>query len=165
MNYHFAPHLLLRMPVKAPDDYVAEQQSFLDDQFFRTAIKVATPSFYAVLDRQQFQAMSLSDKEISTLQKYINRYCFRPTPFGLFSSVSLAEWVDKVDVHHPPANFSAHIRTAMPLQNMLGNYLLECELKDQARFESNPSIYRVLNEYRFFRMGLDEGGKQREYFL
>ncbi|MEZ2336409.1 lantibiotic dehydratase [Mucilaginibacter sp. RCC_168] len=165
MNYHFAPHLLLRMPVKTPVDYIGEQQSFLDDEFFRTAIKVATPAFYAVLDHHQFQGIRLSEKETITVQKYINRYCFRPTPFGLFSSVSLVNWVDKADSDHSPANFSADIRTAMPLQNMLGNYLLEYELKDQARFESNPSIYRVLNEYRFLRVGLEEGGKRREYQL
>ncbi|WP_454804259.1 lantibiotic dehydratase [Mucilaginibacter phyllosphaerae] len=87
MNYHFAPHLLLRMPVKTPGDYTTGIQAFLNDQFFRTAIRVATPAFYAVLDRQEFQAGRLSEKETHTLQKYINRYCFIPTPFGLFSSV------------------------------------------------------------------------------
>jgi len=38
MNYHFAPHLLLRMPVKTPGDYTNGVRIFLNDQFFRLLI-------------------------------------------------------------------------------------------------------------------------------
>ncbi|MES2108578.1 MAG: lantibiotic dehydratase [Bacteroidota bacterium] len=161
--YQFAQHLLLRMPVKSPADYSVDPQSFLDDHFFRAAILVASPAFYATLERQFFQTAGLSDKEAHTLQKYINRYCFRPTPFGLFSSVSLTAWSTKPDPVLP--KYKAHIRATMMFQNLLGNYLLEHELYHKAMFESNPSIYRVLNEYRFFRTGLDEQATQRDYQL
>jgi len=163
MYYIFAPQLLLRMPVKVPGDYTAELQHFLNDHFFRAALRVATPAFYDTLARQRFQTAELSDKEGYTLRKYINRYCFRPTPFGLFSSVTLIEWSAKAQTASPPA-FKAHIRAAMPLQNLLSEYLLENQLFYQAKYEINPSIYRVLNEYRFFRTGLDEAGK-RDYQL
>lgn len=163
MSYQFVKHLLLRMPVKNPGDYAAEPQYFLDDHFFRAALRVATPAFYATLARQRFRAEQLSDKEAYTLQKYINRYCFRPTPFGLFSSITLIEWSTKVQMASLPA-FKAHIRTAITLQNLLSDHLLENHLFNQSKYETNPSIYRVLNEYRFFRTGLDEAGK-RDYQL
>jgi hypothetical protein len=112
MLYQFAQHLLLRMPVKNPADYDANPQSFLNDHFFRAAIRVATSTFYIMLERKDFQAGSLTEKEANTLQKYINRYCFRPTPFGLFSSVTLSNWsaVNIPDTNRP---FIAHFRAAI----------------------------------------------------
>jgi thiopeptide-type bacteriocin biosynthesis protein len=165
MSFHFAEHLLLRMPVKSPADYYADPQNFLDDPFFRAALLVASPVFYANLERQHFKSAGLSDKEAHTLQKYLNRYCFRPTPFGLFSSVSLTSWSANGKKAPVLPGYQVHARAGMTFQNQLSNYLLGHELRHTAMFESNPSIYRVLNEYRFFRTGLDEQGKQREYQL
>ncbi|MES2267485.1 MAG: lantibiotic dehydratase [Bacteroidota bacterium] len=151
------------MPVKVPGDYAAEPQYFLDDPFFQAALRVATPAFYMTLARQQFRAGGLSDKEAYTLLKYINRYCFRPTPFGLFSSITLVPWAAKTPTEIPSV-FKVHIRTAMPLQTRLSDHLLENQLVNETKLAPNPSIYRVLNEYRFFRTGLDDTGK-RDYQL
>jgi hypothetical protein len=153
------------MPVKNPVEYINEPQAFLNDDFFLAAIRVATPAFYALLKSRQFQASKLAVKEAHTLQKYINRYCFRPTPFGLFASVTLLEWSNVPISTGSPPTFEAFIRTAMPLQNQLSKYLLTQGQISAALFESNPSMYRVLNEYRLFRTGLDERGKQRDYQL
>jgi thiopeptide-type bacteriocin biosynthesis protein len=165
MRYDIAQQLLLRMPVKNPIDYARQPQYFLNDQFFLAAMRVATPAFYALLKSRQFHANELSAKEVHTLQKYINRYCFRPTPFGLFASVTLVEWSNYLISTSSPPTFEAFIRTAMPLQNQLSKYLLTQGQISGTLYESNPSIYRVLNEYRFFRTGLDEIGKQRDYQL
>jgi hypothetical protein len=165
MNYHFDRQLLLRMPVNKPGDYSSQQQAFLNDDLFLAAIRVATPAFYTLLKSRQFRASQLAAKEVHTLQKYINRYCFRPTPFGLFSSVTLVEWGnDPISISSPPT-FECCIRTAMPVQNQLSEYLLAQGKFSDTRFQSNPSLYRVLNEYRFFRMGLNETGTQRDYQL
>ena len=165
MKYLFSKHLLFRMPVSQPSDYSADQQLFLNDPFFCAAIRVATPVFYTVLERNKFRAASLSAKETVTLQKYVNRYCFRPTPFGLFASVTLVEWATATETTSRPAALTADIRVSMPFENLLSSYLLDHELQDKVQFEGNPSIYRVLNEYRFFRTGLDETGKRRDYQL
>ncbi|MDB4923555.1 lantibiotic dehydratase [Mucilaginibacter sp.] len=166
MSYLFAKHLLLRMPVKSPADYAAESQIFLNDPFFRSALYLASPSFFSSLEQQGFQSEKLSEKEKYTLRKYINRYCFRPTPFGLFSSVSLIQWSDTPgrEIQGPP-DFTACIRADQTYQAILGQHLLDKELNGIATFEGNPSIYRALNEYRFFRTGLDENSRQREYLL
>jgi thiopeptide-type bacteriocin biosynthesis protein len=165
MRYHFADHMLLRMPVKSPGDYRADPQIFLNDPFFQAALKIATPGFYALLENKGFQANELNIKEQYTLQKYINRYCFRPTPFGLFASVSLIKWGIRAEQTIATSNLIAHITTAMPVQHQLYEKWRDQELAGHARYEPNPSIYRVLHEYRFFRTGLDEAGKQRDYQL
>ncbi|WP_454804257.1 hypothetical protein [Mucilaginibacter phyllosphaerae] len=73
--------------------------------------------------------------------------------------------MDTPNINHPSEKFNVFVRAAMPVQQMLGNQLRQHQLKDRARFEGNPSIYRVLNEYRFFRTGLEETSRQREYQL
>ena len=166
MSYLFAKHLLLRMPVKNPADYAAESQSFLDDPFFRSALYLASHSFFSSLEQQNFQSEKLTEKEKNTLRKYINRYCFRPTPFGLFSSVSLIQWANAPgpQIQDPP-NFTVCIHADQTYQAILGQDLLDKELNGLASYTGNPSIYRALDEYRFFRTGLDESFRQREYLL
>lgn len=111
MNYDFSPHLLLRRPAKNQAEYSAEPQIILNDPFFRTAIRVATPAFFSIMERQQFQAEKLSARETNTLQKYINQYCYRPTLFGLFASVSLTTWRDQPGLNDYPAS-EARINSA-----------------------------------------------------
>jgi len=166
MSYVFEKYLLLRRPVKNPADYAADNQTFLNDPAFRSAVYLASASFFSSLEQQGFQSKKLSDKEENTLRKYINRYCFRPTPFGLFSSISLIQWGSSPESkiqHH--AEYEASIHADQTYQASFSQYLLESELADQAAYEGNPSLYRALNEYRFFRTGLNENFKQREYLL
>lgn len=164
MAFEFTGQLLLRMPVKTPGDYAADPQQLLNDPYFQAAIRLATPSFYATLERQHFDLNKLTAKEVHTLQKYINRYCFRPTPFGLFSSVSLVNWADHTDNGPVDPGFGTFIRPAMLVQHLLRRQTAAHQDPDEL-LENNPSIYRVLNEYRFFRTGLDETGSTRDYQL
>ncbi|WDF79007.1 lantibiotic dehydratase [Mucilaginibacter sp. KACC 22773] len=166
MRYTFANHLLLRMPVKNQEDYIGDTQLFLDDLHFRSAVFLASPAFYETLEKQQFVTIKLSAREEGTLKRYINRYCFRPTPFGMFASVSLTEWkTDSVQPLFETQAYQTHLYTDQTYQAKISQILLNGAMKTKARFESNPSLYRVLNEYRFFRTGIDESFKQREYLL
>jgi thiopeptide-type bacteriocin biosynthesis protein len=166
MSYLFSKHLLLRMPVKKPEDYAAANQIFLDDPHFLSALYLASPVFFATLERQHFESGNLTGKEENTLRKYINRFCFRPTPFGLFASVSLVQWsAEPGPQDFRPPVFKAKYQADQTFQAILGKDLLGRELAEQARYESNPSIYRVVNEYRFLRSAPDESFRQREYLL
>lgn len=69
------------MPVKRPEDYLSDSQVFLNDQHFRAAIYIASPVFYETLEKAEFETNNLSDREKNTIRKYINRYCYRPTPY------------------------------------------------------------------------------------
>ncbi len=166
MYFLFSRDLLLRMPVKKPADYAADSQSFLEDPHFRAALYLASPVFFATLERLNFQSAGLTEKEENTLRKYINRYCFRPTPFGLFASVTLGQWAAGAGMQETTMpEFDANFQVDQTYQTVMGQEILIHELAEYARFEGNPSVYRVLNEYRFFRTSTDETGRQREYLL
>lgn len=137
MNYQFAPALILRMPVKTPGDYTAAPQIFLDDEFFLAALWLASPLFYAALDKKDFRWNRLSEKEAHSLQKYINRYCYRPTPFGLFSAVSLVSWPGRPEPENSAAAFSVHIQTDMAVQQLLTEQLMKNDLRNVRSFEPN----------------------------
>jgi len=165
MAYLFAPYLLLREPAGNPKAYRSPVQFFLDDSHFRSALFLATPSFYASLEKLGFNYDSLTKKEVNTLKKYMNRYCFRPTPFGLFASVSLVAWPSVTDIMGTPRVFNWHVSADMNYANLLLKSLVRNAIHSDLTYEKNPSIYRVLQEYRFFRTGLDQTGKQRDFQL
>ena len=166
MIYLFSKHILLRAPVKRPEDYPATNQLFLEDPVFRSAVYLASPAFFSTLERHNFQAGNLTEKEVTTLRKYINRYCFRPIPFGLFASVSLIRWTADPNFEDTEQNtFIASLQISQACQILLGQDLMDHELKEHTCYEGNPSLYRFLNEYRFFRTSLDENVEKRDYML
>lgn len=162
MQYQFSPFLLLRRP--AGTYYTHDLQSFLEDPHFCAAMRLASPQFFNVLAKEGFSATKLNQKEKHTLQKYINRFYFRPTPFGLFASVSKACWSASTITAEAP-NYRMFIRTAMPAQHAIIDHLIKCDALKDETFRPNPFIYRVLNEYRFIRSDLDESLRLRTFQL
>lgn len=165
MKYRFASALLLRMPRRSEADYTTDLAVILADPLFRTAVLLASPVFYSRIQQSRFRPDLLSDKQQLTLLKYYNRFCFRPTPFGLFSSVTLARWDDQpvfgdtVIRYHPVIRADQHYQAA----------LVGAGIKEQraavGTLDPNPSIYRVLHEFRFLRSSLNENFSIRNYSL
>jgi len=166
MGYDFARHLLLRMPRRESSAYTTDPEVIISDPVLRTAILLASPAFYARLQASGFRAGPLSEKEKVTLVKYYNRFCFRPTPFGLFSSVTLATW-GEYEGH--PCNGAIRYRAAIRPDQVYQAAFMAGVTKDtgvgETVFDLNPSIYRVLKEFRFLRTGLEENLRTREYSL
>jgi len=165
MGYYFARDLLLRMPGGNAADYTMDKSVILANPIFRTALMLASPVFYAKLEQFGFRAELLSRKQQHTLQKYYNRFCFRPTPFGLFASVTLTEWGENAVSHAAEFNYHPIIRADQRYLAALTSGLLRNGDKGGAFFDPNPSIYRVLNEFRFIRSSLDEGFSSRNFSL
>jgi thiopeptide-type bacteriocin biosynthesis protein len=166
MEYDFLPNLLLRTPAKTAEDYFRDHQRLLGDEVFRLAIYLASPVFFAVLAQRSFQLRKLSAKEKITLGKYINRYCYRPTPFGLFASVTLCQWKPaKLKKRDRPSAGLPYFHVDETFCGVAGQLLLASLPDEQAKFESNPSVYRALQEFRFFRTDVTENGERREYLL
>ncbi len=93
-----APFFLVRKPVLAIDDFLLmfEGKEVLFENLglfyeniplFKEAIAVASPSLFAMLEKGD-----RSKDVLNSLLKYFIRITSRPTPFGLFSSVSLGNW-------------------------------------------------------------------------
>ncbi|WPU94793.1 lantibiotic dehydratase [Mucilaginibacter sabulilitoris] len=164
MGIAFAPQLLLRLPAYPEIQYDQDLQCFLDDPFFRAAIFLASPVFYRSLKDCDFNTKKLTEKQRISLLKYVNRACFRPTPFGLFSSVSLLEWSNKDSIQFDAKQpFSVNISPDQSLLNLVTRILYSQITKIQ-RFEVNPTIYQSLKEYRFVRTEVDPEEK-RQYRL
>src|SRR5690606_26673502 len=92
-RYSFHPTLLLRSPAypfSQRNSYSLQEQ--LNNQYFRNALFIASPSFYAELEKAGFQQHQLKLKAHRTLFNYLNRLHYRSTPFGMFSGFGLLRW-------------------------------------------------------------------------
>lgn len=165
-DYLFAEHLLLRMPANSRDAYHQEGQYHLDDLYFRAALYLASPLFYSCLEQKNFDHAALSVKERLTLQKYINRYCFRPIPFGLFAGVTLIRWGERsgfdLNAIRPE---DAVILPDQGFVLKLADEILQGEMKSEVLYEANSTIYRLLGELRFISTEIDEQERLRKYLL
>lgn len=150
MNFHFSDHLILRTPVFfSASDYQADTDEFLSRPILQAGVYLASPGFYQRLAAAGFKTRSLSSREKSTLQKYLNRACLRPTPFGLFAGVSLVSW---------QRNSRIVIGTELtavvePDQEIVQQIyaLTTAAFRKESHYLANPYLYRVLNEFRFVR--------------
>jgi thiopeptide-type bacteriocin biosynthesis protein len=90
--YAFQPELMVRTPLYSLNARPSEATA-LGDDLFRSALLLASPPFYKELQKINFDASLLSEKQRRSVRKYLNRAVFRSTPFGLFSAVSIGEWL------------------------------------------------------------------------
>ncbi|MCQ6958326.1 lantibiotic dehydratase [Mucilaginibacter aquariorum] len=163
MSYKFAEHLLLRMPAYHTGTYHTHPGILLRETFFQAALYVASPVFYSRLAEANFDYDGLSVKEQATVMKYINRCCYRPTPFGLFASVSVVVWGSQEIITVPNNSLTGIFipdetfvqSAAKRLQNSFGS---------EAAYVANPTVYRVMKDIRFIRTEINEDGK-RTYHL
>lgn len=159
MPDQFARTLLLRQPLYTIDDYQYGPENSLNDPVFRAAIYVASPGFYGRLSAADFSWNKLSPKEQGTVFKYYNRACFRSTPFGLFASVSAVNWSE---ASHDTAIFLQpqilHLQADQSFVQAVSD-----QLAANGCFEPNPTLYRVMKDYRFISTEVNDG--KRNYQL
>lgn len=98
-QYSFYQSYILRAPMFASQMIRSREELVKWAQMprFKNALFIASPSLYKFLyiDREsELSATTITDKEIITLLRYINRAQNRATPFGLFAGVSVRSWDD-----------------------------------------------------------------------
>jgi thiopeptide-type bacteriocin biosynthesis protein len=145
-TYTFHPGVILRTPsLSVLPNITDDIQFLLTSPFFRNAIYLASPAFYSALEAINFQADKLQPHHKKTLAGYINRMRYRPTPFGLFSSVTKINW-------QPDAGMDI-ILTKTPILHLWPSInQKENEPDDSARvYLKNPTLWRAGNEYRFYK--------------
>ena len=158
MTYKFLPQVFLRAPYYSFSGYdLSRLPEVLMEQAFRNAVWLASPEFYLLLEKKDFDFEQLNDKEKHTLYKYYNRMCFRPTPFGSFASFTLAEWGH--DTQIKLAKNDKAILHLLPDQQML--HKLRNSSKGNTSSTSlmvNPTLYRFENAFRYTKSVIDEKG-------
>jgi thiopeptide-type bacteriocin biosynthesis protein len=68
---------------------------YFENEQLREAIAIASPSLYNSLKKRTSKNLN---QEAKSLSHYISRMMIRPTPFGLFSSVSTGEWEETTSI-------------------------------------------------------------------
>ncbi|CAN5920631.1 hypothetical protein BH24BAC1_BH24BAC1_30030 [soil metagenome] len=166
--YHFHPQLVLRTPAFSPRALAeADLASLLADPYVHAALSLASRPLYQELEKKGFAVAALDRKTLTSCRKYLNRMGFRPTPFGLFSGFSAAEWgggaAPPLLLSRKRLKIHGELDFAGKLQ--LARELLQDELAPCQTYTSNPSLYRVGEEYRYLRSETDPGQASRTFFI
>jgi len=151
MNIGFSSYVFLRTPTLSYVDYTPTLESIIKSDFFQLAIFFASESLYAELKRYDFNYHILDKKLKVSLQKYFNRMCHRPTPFGMFSAFTSLYWGDPINsqlgVHllddqlYVSPDFQLLIDIAAEIEKM--------DVFDNLIYYTNNSIYSIKNDRRY----------------
>lgn len=158
MTYRFLPQLFLRAPYYSFTGYdLSRLPEVLQEQAFRNAVFLASAAFYALLEKKEFDFDKLAEKEKHTLYKYYNRMCFRPTPFGSFSSFTLLDWGSGAQIRLAGSDES--ILHLLPDQNFLRKLKNRAEADLSDGLMVNPALYRFNDVFRYTKSSVDDQGR------
>ena len=148
----FLPTLFLRAPLYSYNYKNTNSSEFLSDERFKTAVFLASRSFFEELKKKGFQYGSLSHKQKQALKKYINRSVFRSTPFGLFSSFSLVRWQEEehssdIILDDPFLN----VKLDFAALQRLWERLLKNEKGPGVKFMTNQSFHFNPIDFRYLK--------------
>lgn len=164
-RYSFHPTLLLRSPAY-PFSHKKHYslQEHLNCQYFRNALFIASPSFYAELKKADFQLQRLKSKAHKAIFNYLNRLYYRSTPFGLFSGFGSLCWQSKSSVNKPVilGKYKLHV-----LPTFKAHEAVDLMFHDRSNIYlySNPSIYKVVYGHRFLSVNYVERGHKLDFHL
>ncbi|MBB6111622.1 thiopeptide-type bacteriocin biosynthesis domain-containing protein [Mucilaginibacter lappiensis] len=157
-DYQFIPDLILRIPLLSFERYSADNiQEIVGDPQFQYAIYLANPALHQLLLHKHFDISTFNDKELLSIQKYINRTCFRPTPFGCFASSTVVDWGQDDQIL---LKDKTHDHIHLLLDQEISLLLAKKLLKDNPyprQLSLNPTIYRLKKSYRFVKTTHQEG--------
>lgn len=162
-SYQFHPLLLLRSPAYPYKSYrEAMLQSHLDQPYFRNALFLAAPGFYNQLEKQGFNIASLKPKAIRTLFNYLNRICFRTTPFGLFAGFAAVRWQTEEEEPSPISwtGRKLYLMDEVKYRQHPGN-------TDSGNLQlfANPSIYPSGSAFRYLKKTYNAEKNVLEYSI
>ena len=148
-SYEFFDKLLLRIPRLKKEVLNSTLQEVLDQTAFRDALYLASDSVFEELKKQNFQVADCSRNLQQALQKYHRRICYRPTPFGGFSSVSQTEW----------SLLQTENGLTIPEESFITRFIdlkiLKSANLQEALFQTNPAMYPYGNNLRLYE-GLEK---------
>jgi thiopeptide-type bacteriocin biosynthesis protein len=136
--YRALDFVLVRAPLLPVERYLdlADELELLSEPVVRRAVAVGSPSLLQALER--FSRAELSERDAARMRAKLLRYQIRmstrPTPFGLFAGVALAEWGDDTTLTIRAACATSRTRPDMAWLMAL-----------VSSAESNPAIRRQLS--------------------
>lgn len=171
--YHQFPHklsfylfesVLIRSAAGASGFYTTEISNILRQEVFLDALYLANPELYTELQKKGFEEYRLTSKEVTSIRKYFNRYCFRPVPFGAFAGVTLSDWSGTIYQLPPLGEKQLHLFPSYPFLLKLKDKLRKSSCICNLLLHPNPTLYYNDGFFRFVRTDINEFS-QREYQL
>lgn len=162
--FKLSPRLLLRTPAYPYTAYAtADLRKLLHDPYFQAALQLASLSLFRALEAAEFHYDTLAPKVKSSLARYLNRMCFRPTPFGLFAGFSLASWgaATRQPLQLDEGATQVHLCLVFAETLQLAEALLAAELAPSQRYRPNRTLYKVPGGFRYLRF--EEEAQQRKF--
>jgi thiopeptide-type bacteriocin biosynthesis protein len=164
----FNSFLFLRTPALSRASYEpAQLSSVLKEQFFQSAIFFASESLYSELSRHDFNYDCLDDKIKFTLQKYLNRMCYRPTPFGMFSAFASLGW-NRFDIQGACVLDKTEKVYINPDFQFVADLARQMESSRQfplVKYFVNNAIYAIKGEKRYLAQYFDQKRKKTDFFI
>lgn len=164
MNYNHSGFYLLRTPMLPFNNinHLRDNEFFLKDDlktFFKNkeyekAMYIASKDLHHEFKNIVSNKIDVnSDKESIVFQillKYYIRMSTRPTPFGLFSGVSMGKIGLETNIVRKNSDNESRIRLDMSCLLDIVNYLISIpEIQNQLLFYPNSSIHTFGNEIRY----------------
>lgn len=140
---------MLRTPLFSYQDYNLEKANYLlANEYFLDALMLGNPVLYQLLSAKKFDWSKFSPKEKLTIIRYYNRTCFRPTPFGAFSSFSVVQWNngEKIELNEG----QIHLQLDQNVSLQLASKLTASSTFNQ-NYRLNPTLYKIGREFRFIK--------------
>jgi thiopeptide-type bacteriocin biosynthesis protein len=158
-QYKFLDKVLVRTPFYSFRDYApAQLEKVLERQDFRNAIWLASPEFYHILAKKDFDFSRINGKERYTLLKYYNRMSFRATPFGSFAAFGLARWSENQRlVLDKGADAILHLLPSLAFRE--AEFLSARTNCQDLLLSANPTLYRMGDEWRYTKSLKESSGK------
>lgn len=163
MEYNYLNQLVLRSPYYSYQHYLLNAiEHVIQTPSFQTALFLASPDLFTLLESKHFEYHSLSQKERQTILRYYNRMCFRPTPFGSFSSFSVVPWGNGTGITLNDDNPILHLNIDQEVVNRLAETLTHIDINENY-FRCNPTFYKSGKDFRFITTTFS-ADKRKIYF-
>lgn len=127
------------------------------------ALRIGSISLFNELEKKEFKYNTFSKKERQSFRMYLNRSCFRPTPFGLFSAFSTLLWYNESKIELSET-ICPHVEYSYSFLEEQSKNIIQKIPFEKHLFTSNPSLYNIGNEYRYLIFGYNQI-KERDYFI
>ncbi|MGZ3831534.1 MAG: lantibiotic dehydratase, partial [Mucilaginibacter sp.] len=147
-NYHFFPVTVLRTPAFSFKDHGEPNlRRTLKNNYFQKALLIASDVVYKQLEKVDFDLDRLNPKEVNTVKKYFNRICFRPTPFGTFSTFSAVPWGQQQYIEVKKQR--VHLTKSFKEELLAVRNFKEKANPKEFKYRVNQTIYETADELRY----------------
>ncbi|MBS1529516.1 MAG: lantibiotic dehydratase, partial [Bacteroidetes bacterium] len=133
---------------------------YLQSPLFRSAIYLASPDLYAVLEKTGFDWKRLTEKARASVWKYANRMQYRPTPFGICAAFSVVQWKEQHPMLQLAPHCSFHVRRDFKASQDWAQNHGDANVQPDLRYMINPTLYPVMDSLRYLTYELNEKGNR-----